>query len=105
MQAASLTPVKIDATSEVDLPHAVIRFKRRVELPRFSMEAGERWGFVVFGKYQKLLEQIKRDERFDFAGGQVLPQDVEIIYEGDCGLEYSIANGHITDPQVIETLR
>lgn len=80
---------------ETKLPHAVIRFKRAVSFPRFSMKEGERWGFVVYKKWQDRLDQIKRGERFDFAGGQCLAQDVEIIYEGDCGLEYSLAAGYI----------
>lgn len=56
--------------------YAVIRFKRRIALPRFTMEAGEPWGFVVYGKCEKRLEQIKSGERFDFAGAQVLAQSV-----------------------------
>lgn len=105
MQSISTSTTKTEPISDLDLPHAVIRFKRRVELPRFTMDAGERWGFVVFGKYKELIEQIKRGERFDFAGGQVLANDVEVIYEGDCGLEYSIASGNIRDPEMIEILR
>jgi len=88
-----------------DRVRAVIRFNRRIELPRFTVENGEVWAFMVFGKLQTRLEQIKRGERFDFAGAQVLAQDVEIIYEGRSGLEFCIAAGEITDPQLIETLR
>ena len=91
----------IASISDLDRPHAVIRFLRDVDLPRFPMRAGERWSFVVYRKYATMLEQIKRGERFKFAGGQVLAQDVEIIYEGDCGLEYSIASGHVTDAAYI----
>lgn len=76
---------------DLDMPHAVIRFTRDVTFPRFSMKAGETWGFVVFKKWAQRLQQIKDGHRFEFAGGQCLPQDVEIIYEGPCGREYSIA--------------
>lgn len=71
--------------------HAVIRFKRAVSFPRFSMAEGERWGFVVYGKTEQRLEAIRAGERFDFAGGQGLAEDVEIVYEGECGREYSEA--------------
>lgn len=82
---------------DVDLPHAVIRFKRDVRFPRFSMKQGERWGFVVFGKMEQRLRAIKAGERFEFAGGQCLAEDVEIIYEGPCGMEYSVAAGYVRD--------
>lgn len=82
-------------TSDLDRPHAVIRFKRDFSFPRFSMKAGERWGFVVFGKHVERLRQIKAGERFEFAGGQCLAEDVEVIYEGPPGIEYSIAAGYI----------
>jgi hypothetical protein len=32
--------------SDADLPHAVIRFERSANLPRFSMKEGARWGFA-----------------------------------------------------------
>ena len=83
---------------DLDMPHAVIEFLRDINLPRFSMKAGERWGFVVHRKYEAMLENIKRGERFDFAGGQVLAQDVKVVYEGDCGRGYSIATRAIADP-------
>lgn len=75
--------------------HAVIRFTRDVKFPRFSMSAGERWSFVVYGKTREMLEAIRAGDRFAFAGGLGLPGDAEIIYEGDCGREYAIAAGHI----------
>ena len=84
--------------SDVDMPHAVIEFLRDTDLPRFSMKAGERWGFIVHRKYETMLENIKRGERFDFAGGQVLAQDVRVVYEGDCGIGYSIATRAVPDP-------
>jgi len=105
MQTPSTQSGNRERDTDLDELHAVIRFKRRVQLPRFTMEAGECWGFVVYRKWQTRLEQIKCGDRFDFAGGQVLAQDVEVIYEGRCGLEYSIATGHITDEKIIKTLR
>ncbi len=81
--------------SDADRPHAVIRFKRDVQFPRFDMKAGERWSFVVFGKHAERLARIKAGERFDFAGGQCLAEDVELVYEGPCGLEYSVAAGYV----------
>lgn len=91
-------PAKVLPVHDVDRPHAVIRFKRDVQFPRFGMRTGERWGFVVFGKHEERLKRIKAGERFDFAGGQCLAEDVEIVYEGPCGLEYSIAAGYISAP-------
>lgn len=76
----------------IDL-HAVIQFQRDVIFPRFSMSKGERWGFVVYGKYERMLHAIKAGERFEFAGGQCLAEDVRIIYEGPGDLNYSIATG------------
>lgn len=90
--------------NDLELPHAVIRFKRAVSFPRFSMSEGERWGFVVYKKWQDRVDQIKRGEPFEFAGGQCLAQDVEIIYEGDCGLEYSLAAGYI-EPRLHEAAK
>lgn len=81
--------------NDANRPHGVIRFKRAVTFPRFSMEEGERWSFVIFGKWVEHLAAIRAGERFDFAGGQCLAQDVEIIYEGPAGLEHSIAAGWI----------
>lgn len=75
--------------------HAVIRFKRDIQFPRFSMKKGERWGFVVFGKWVEHLAAIKAGNRFPFAGGQCLAEDVEIIYEGPSGVDYSRAAGYI----------
>jgi hypothetical protein len=62
--------------------HAVIRFKRAVSFPRFSMGCGERWSFVVYGKTSRMLEAIRSEDRFEFAGGTGLSADVEIVYEG-----------------------
>lgn len=75
--------------------YAVIRFTRDVRFPRFGMAAGERWGFVVYGKTRAMLEAIRAGDRFEFAGGLGLPGDAEILYEGDCGGEYAIAAGHV----------
>ncbi len=82
--------------------HAVIRFLRDVEFPRFSMATGERWGFVVYGKTSEMLEAIRGGNRFKFAGGQGLPGDAEIIYEGSCGVEYSIAAGYIAPKDSVQ---
>lgn len=75
--------------------HAVIRFKRAVTFPRFSMAEGERWGFVVFGSSVEKLRAIKEGDRFEFAGGQCLSADVELIYEGPGNRAYSLAAGYI----------
>jgi hypothetical protein len=80
---------------DADLPHAVIRFKRAVSFPRFSMAEGERWGFVVWGKTADLVSAIKAGERFNFAGGQCLADDVELVYEGPGDLEFSRAAGYL----------
>jgi len=81
--------------------YAVIRFKRDVVFPRFPMKAGERWSFVVFGKMVTRLAALKAGERFDFAGGVCLAEDVELIYEGLPGIEHSIAAGYIQGPQPV----
>lgn len=78
-------------------PHAVIRFKRSISFPRFSMEKGERWGFTVFGRNEAIVNAIKEGGRFDFAGGQCLADDVELIYEGPGDINYSRAAGYIRD--------
>ena len=85
---------------DADLPHAVIRFTRAVTFPRFSMEKGTRWDFVVYGKNADRVAAIKAGERFDFAGGQCLAQDVELIYEGAGDLEWSRAAGYLKEPVV-----
>ncbi|BCF95215.1 hypothetical protein [Paraburkholderia largidicola] len=64
------------------------------------MEKGERWGFVVYGKNADRVAAIKAGERFDFAGGQCLAQDVELIYEGPGDLEWSRAAGYLKEPVV-----
>ncbi|WP_175804574.1 MULTISPECIES: hypothetical protein [Burkholderia cepacia complex] len=84
-----------EAVRDADLPHAVIRFKRAVQFPRFSMAEGERWGFVVYGKTADRIAAIKAGDRFDFAGGQCLAVDVDIIYEGPGNLDFSRAAGYI----------
>ncbi len=85
-------------TKDVERLHAVIRFNRDVSFPRFSMKKGERWGFVVFEKSQHRLDAIKNGGRFDFAGGQCLAEDVELIYEGPGDINYSIAIGACKAP-------
>lgn len=92
--------VSMTGEEELKLPHAVIQFKRSVDFPRFSMRSGERWSFVVYGKWADRLARLKAGDRFDFAGGQCLAQDVELIYEGPCDINYSIAAGHIKPERV-----
>jgi hypothetical protein len=79
--------------------HAVIRFKRAVQFPRFSMAAGETWSFVVFGRMAHMLESIRSADRFEFAGGQGLSRDVEIVYEGPAGLALLRAEGMLGTPR------
>jgi hypothetical protein len=62
-------------------------FKRDVKFPRFSMAQGEVW--EVHGspdnKRIKELTEVRqgRADRFEFAGGLCLSQDVEFIEKGD----------------------
>ena len=100
--SSSIAPA---AKKKSDLPHAVIRFLRPVSFPRFSMSEGERWGFVATQKNAERLRQIKSGGRFDFAGGQCLACDVELVYEGPGNLEYSIAMGTVTNQEVINKYR
>lgn len=95
MAQIGIDGLPLNGEGDMQRQHAVIRFKRKVDFPRFSMEAGQRWSFVVYGKMKVMLDAIKAGERFLFAGGQGLAEDVEIIYEGPCGEEYSIASGHV----------
>lgn len=81
--------------SDFDRTHAVIQFRCAVSFPRFSMKAGERWGFVVYGKYRERLAALKEGRRFEFAGGLCLAEDVDLIYEGPCNEAYSRAAGYI----------
>jgi len=75
--------------------HAVIRFKRAIQFPRFSVKEGDRWGFVVYKKRIDWLKAIESGNRFVFAGGDCLAEDVEILYIGTCDTEYSRTAGHI----------
>jgi hypothetical protein len=75
--------------------HAVIRFRRDVRFPRFPMQKGEHWGFVASGRNKDRLRQIQQGERFEFAGGLCLAEDVELIYVGPANLDYSIAAGYV----------
>lgn len=95
MPQIGIDGLPLNGEGDLQRQHAVIRFKRAVEFPRFSMNAGERWGFVVYGKTRVMLDAIKAGQRFLFAGGQGLAEDVEVIYEGPCGHEYSVACGNI----------
>ena len=81
----------LSAEGDTQRQHAVIRFKRSVNFPRFDMGAGERWSFVVYGKNRRRMENIQHGERFEFAGGLCLAEDVEVLYVGPCGMEESVA--------------
>lgn len=95
MAQLGIDGLPLNGEGDLRRTYAVIRFTRDVKFPRFSMSAGERWGFVVYDKSKTRLEAIRAGERFEFAGGLGLPGDAEIIYEGSCGIEYAIASGHI----------
>ena len=82
-------------TTEIEMLHAVIKFKRPVQFPRFSMKEGEKWGFVVYRKWVDVVEAIQAGERFAFAGGQCLAEDVDLIYLGPGDEHYSRAAGYI----------
>lgn len=82
-------------TTEAKRLHAVLEFQRDVQFPRFSMKKGEKWGFVVHKKWHDALKAIEAGERFAFAGGQCLAQDVAILYIGPGNIEYSRAAGYI----------
>lgn len=75
--------------------NAVIRFNRAVQFPKFSMKAGERWGFAVFRKTIDHIKAIQAGDRFAFAGGECLAQDVDIVYIGSDDFHYSRATGAI----------
>lgn len=75
--------------------HAVIRFKRTIQFPRFSVKEGERTSFVVYKKRIDWLKAIESGKRFVFAGGDCLAEDVEILYIGTCDTEFSRTAGHI----------
>lgn len=74
--------------------HAVIEFQVDLCLPRFSMKRGERWGFAVAGKQVDLLDRITSGQRFDFAGGQCLAEDVLLVYYGPADIDYSYAKSY-----------
>jgi len=95
MAQLGIDHLPLNGEGDLRRTYAVIRFTRDVKFPRFSMSAGERWSFVVYGKTKAMLEAIRAGDRFEFAGGLGLPGDAEIIYEGSSGLEYAVAAGHI----------
>ena len=53
-------------TTEDEMLHAVIQFKRAVQFPRFAMQEGEKWGFVVYRKWAEAVKAIRASERFAF---------------------------------------
>lgn len=67
------------------------------------MKAGERWSFIIAGSNVDRIRAIKTGERFNFAGGQCLAQDVDLIYEGPRNLQYSIAAGDIRADTTVAT--
>lgn len=93
------TEVWSDQVHCVDRLHAVIQFKKSIQFPRFSMSKGERWGMVIHPKSVHVINAIEAGERFKFAGGQCLAEDVELIYLGPADLGYSRACGYI--PQIL----
>lgn len=80
--------------SAINLHQAVIEFQSDVTFPRFSMKRGDRWGFVVSGKQADWLDRIACGQRFDFAGGQCLAEDVLLVYLGPADMDYSYAAGY-----------
>lgn len=56
-----------------------IRFKKTIQFPRFTMNAGETWTYENGRALVARTEAIRNGERFAFAGGQCLAQDVEIL--------------------------
>ncbi len=81
----------------------VLRFKRAVRFPRFSMAAGELWSFRQNVSVANGL--TGHGDRFPFAGGECLVADVEIrevgsrneallITDGECTCKGFWAYGH-----------
>lgn len=62
-----------------------LRFKRAVQFPRFRMELGEVWNCTAIGKTGRgYLEALATSsDRFAFAGGLCLVEDVELVEELD----------------------
>lgn len=58
-----------------------LRFKRAIQFPRFAMDAGEDWTCSPLGRtgreYRAAVEAGV--DRFPFAGGSCLIQDVEVV--------------------------
>jgi hypothetical protein len=59
------------------------------------MKEGEKWGFVVYRKWADAVKAIQAGERFAFAGGHCLAEDVDLIYLGPEDEHYSRAAGYI----------
>ena len=59
------------------------------------MKEGEKWGFVVYRKWADAVKAIQAGERFAFAGGRCLAEDVDLIYLGPGDENYSRAAGYI----------
>lgn len=71
--------------------HVVLRFLRKVTLPRFTMQPQECFGFVVVGKHAQMVRRILRGLPFNFGDGQVLAEHVELAFVGPSGAEFSKA--------------
>jgi hypothetical protein len=58
-----------------------LRFKRAVQFPRFAMDAGELWDCLPYSKTgREYLDALRTGaDRFPFAGGLCLVQDVEVV--------------------------
>lgn len=87
--------IPLNGDGDLRRKHAVIEFTCDVRFPLFSMRKGERWGFVVYGKSEAMLEAVRQGERFEFAGGIGVQGDAVIVYEGDGGRAFSEAAGYI----------
>jgi hypothetical protein len=74
--------------------HTVVRFLRKTTFPRLTLAAGETFGFVVVGKHASMVRCILRGERFEFGGGQALPEDVEVAFLGPCTTDYLAVAGY-----------
>ena len=77
----SQLPLHLESPNHRKRTPMVLRFLRDVRFPRFPMKAGESWDCDEgWGTGQAYLEAIASgDDRFEFAGGHCLLQDVERV--------------------------
>jgi len=68
----------------------VVEFQREIPFPKFTMQQGERWRFKQTSNHGMAYEKALQinDDRFAFAGGQCLLQDIKEIYRGDKSPEH-----------------